>query len=446
MNDDTTPRLPHPENAPFPPVSPSATGERATPPPQAPPPFSSSPPSSQFPPQSPAAPPQSSSQAPRRSRHGTTVAALLAATVLGAGAAAVVTASLVDGKNTTITREVTVGSSSSSPASSVTSVRGVYQRANDSVVEIKVNTTSQLGQAGEAQGSGYVFDKAGHVVTNEHVVDGESAIRVTFANGATYSATLVGSDPTTDLAIIKVDAPSDVLKPLPTGDSAALSVGDPVVAIGSPFGLENTVTLGIVSALHRSMTAPNGFAINDSIQTDAAINHGNSGGPLLNLRGQVVGVNAQIETGGDESGNNAGIGFAIPSNTVKTIANQLIQSGAVKHAYLGVTIQPVPSSLAAQAGVTPGVAVTGVTGGEAADKAGLKEATGTTDVNGESVPTGGDVITAVDGHAVTSSAELQSEIDAHKPGDKIQLSVTRDGKSRTVTVTLGTKPDEAPTS
>jgi S1-C subfamily serine protease len=358
----------------------------------------------------------------------------------------VVTASLVDGNNTTITREVTVGSSSSTPASSVTSVRGVYQRANDSVVEIRVNTTSQLGQTGEAQGSGFVYDKAGHVITNEHVVDGSSSIRVTFANGGTYSATLVGTDPTTDLAVIKVDAPSDAIKPLSTGDSSALQVGDPVVAIGSPFGLENTVTAGIVSALHRSMNAPNGFAINDSIQTDAAINHGNSGGPLLNLRGQVVGVNAQIETGGDESGNNAGIGFAIPSNTVKTIAEQLIQTGAVKHAYLGVSISPISPVAAAQAGVTPGVALTKIEPGKPAQKAGLKAATGQQDVNGVPVPTGGDVITAVDGHEVTSSSELQSEIDAHKPGDKVELTVTRDGKSRAVTVTLGVKPDEAPSS
>ncbi len=319
-------------------------------------------------------------------------------------------------------------------------MRGVYQRAKDSVVEIHVNT-SQLGQQGEAQGSGFVYDAAGHVITNDHVVDGATSVRVQFPNGQSYSATVVGTDPTTDLAVIKVDAPADVLHPLTVGDSAALSVGDPVVAIGSPFGLENTVTLGIVSALHRSMQAPNNFTINDSIQTDAAINHGNSGGPLLNLRGQVVGVNAQIES---DSGDNAGIGFAIPSNTVKTIADQLIGTGNVKHAYLGVTITPIPASALSQLGIAAGVAITKVEPGDAADNAGLKPATGTQDVNGEAVPTGGDVITAVDGHAVTSSSELQSEIDAHKPGDKVQLTVTREGKSRTVTVTLGTKPAQAP--
>ena len=433
MSDETTPPFPPPQNTPFPPT------QSPSPPPQNSP---FSPQSSQFPPTTPQSPPQSSSQQPRRSRPGATaVAALVAATVLGAGGAAVVTASLMHDSGNTVTREVTVSSSSSTPAASVTSVRGVYQRAQNSVVTIHVNTTSELGQQGEAQGSGFVYDRSGHVITNDHVVDGASSVRVEFPNGGTYSATVVGTDPTTDLAVLKVDAPTDVLSPLSLGDSSALSVGDPVVAIGSPFGLDNTVTLGIVSALHRSMDAPNGFTINDSIQTDAAINHGNSGGPLLNLRGQVVGVNAQIES---DSGDNAGIGFAIPSNTVKSIADQLIQTGNVKHAYLGVSITPISASTASQAGVTAGVAITKIEPGEPAEKANLEAATGQEDVNGVPVPTGGDVITAIDGHSVTSAAELQSEIDAHKPGDKVQLSVTRDGTSRTVTVTLGTKPAQAP--
>ena len=446
MSDETTPPFPPPQNTPFPPSeTPPQPTQGAAPPPQAPPfsPQSSqSSQSSPFPPQTPQAPPQSSSQTPRRSHPGTTVAALLAATVLGAGAAAVLTASLVHSDNTTITREVTVSSgSSSTPASSVTSVRGVYDRAKNSVVEIHVNTTTQLGQQGEAQGSGFVYDRAGHVITNDHVVDGATSVRVQFPNGQTYPASVVGTDPTTDLAGIKVDAPTDVVTPLSVGDSAALAVGDPVVAIGSPFGLENTVTLGIVSALHRSMTAPNNFTINDSIQTDAAINHGNSGGPLLNLRGQVVGVNAQIES---DSGDNAGIGFAIPSNTVKSIADQLIATGHVRHAYLGVSIEAIPASAASQLGVPAGLAVQKVESGYAAEKAGLQAGTGQTQVDGETYPTGGDVITAVDGQTVTTAPELQSAIDAHKPGDKVQLTITRGGQSKTVTVTLSTKPAQAP--
>jgi S1-C subfamily serine protease len=342
--------------------------------------------------------------------------------------------------DTTITREVTVsGGSSSTPASSVTSVRGVYDRAKSSVVEIHVATTSDLGQQGEAQGSGFIYDSAGHVITNDHVVDGASSVRVQFPNGASYSASVVGTDPSTDLAVIKVNAPSDVLKPLTLGDSTALQVGDPVVAIGSPFGLENTVTLGIVSALHRSMDAPNGYKINNSIQTDAAINHGNSGGPLLNLRGLVVGVNAQIES---DSGDNAGIGFAIPSNTVSAIAKQLITNGNVRHAYLGVNIGggDIPDLVAGQLGVPAGVMLTGITANTPAARAGLKASTGEQQIDGVNYPTGGDVVTAVDGNKVSTGVELQSAIDAHRPGEKVTLTFTRAGDERTVTVTLATRP------
>ncbi|HEU5212517.1 MAG TPA: PDZ domain-containing protein, partial [Gaiellaceae bacterium] len=186
--------------------------------------------------------------------------------------------------------------------------------------------------------------------------------------------------------------------------------------------------------------APNNFSINDAIQTDAAINHGNSGGPLFNLRGEVVGVNAQIQS---DSGDNAGIGFAIPSNTVKSIADQLISKGNVKHAYLGVQITEIPSAAAGQLGEAAGVAVRQVVAGQPAAKAGLKAATSTRVLDGQQYPTGGDVITAVDGQKVTTAAELQSLVDAHRPGDKIQLSVTRNGSSRTVTVTLGTRPAQA---
>jgi putative serine protease PepD len=214
-----------------------------------------------------------------------------------------------------------------------------------------------------------------------------------------------------------------------------------VVAIGSPFGLDQTVTSGIVSALHRQMDAPNGFTINDSIQTDAAINHGNSGGPLLNLRGQVVGVNAQIETAeNNASSDNAGVGFAIPSNTVKAIANQLIANGNVEHAYLGVGVQEIPASVASQLGQAAGVAITGVREGTPAESANLKASTSTQTIAGTPYPTGGDVITAIDGKEVSSSAELQSAIDAKRPGDKVTLTIVRSGDERTITVTLTQRP------
>jgi putative serine protease PepD len=218
-----------------------------------------------------------------------------------------------------------------------------------------------------------------------------------------------------------------MLEPLRLGDSSALGVGDSVVAMGSPFGLEGTVTSGIVSALHRQMTAPNTFTINDSIQTDAAINHGNSGGPLLDQRGRVIGVNAQIES---ESGGNDGVGFAIPSNTVRSIVAQLVETGQAAHAYLGVGLLTVPG----------GVAVTEVKSGTPAEQAELRAATGSRTVNGQQIPTGGDVILALDGQAVSNSAELQSAVDAKRPGDTVSITLLRSGDRRTIRVTLGTRP------
>src|SRR6476646_4958814 len=267
-------------------------------------------------------------------------------------------------------------------------------------------------QTQHALGSGFVYDGNGHIVTNQHVVDGAQSISVRFWNGATYRATLVGSDPSTDIAVIKVAAPASMLHPLGLGDSGSLQVGQGVVAIGSPFGLQETVTAGIVSALHREMTAPNNFTIADSIQTDAAINHGNSGGPLLALDGKVIGVNAQIES---DSGGSDGVGFAIPANTVRSIASQLIGSGSVKHAYLGVGI----------ASAQNGVKLTEVRPGTPAAQAGLQT---------------GDVVTAVGSRQVRAADELGTAIDAKKPGDRVTLTYTRNGASHSVTVTLEERP------
>ena len=221
------------------------------------------------------------------------------------------------------------------------SVADVYRGAHASVVEITVTTTGQSDPFGgpggttEAQGSGFVYDDEGHIVTNEHVVEGAESVEVRFSNGETRTATVVGTDPSTDLAVLHVDADDSLLEPLELAPSSSVAVGEAVVAIGSPFGLEDTVTTGIVSALGRSMEAPNGYTINDSIQTDAAINHGNSGGPLLDLEGRVIGVNSQIAS---ESGGNDGVGFAIPSDTVERIVGQLLDGGEVQHAYLGVSV------------------------------------------------------------------------------------------------------------
>jgi S1-C subfamily serine protease len=286
---------------------------------------------------------------------------------------------------------------------------------------------SSLGGAQQAQGSGFVLDRNGHVVTNHHVVSGGGTIRVVLWNGKSYRAELVGEDPSTDLAVLRIDAPASALVPLQLTDSSEVEVGDTVVAIGSPFGLDGTLTSGIVSALHRQITAPNDFSIADSIQTDAAINHGNSGGPLLDARGRVIGVNTQIES---ESGGNVGIGFAVPSNTVRSSTQQLIRSGEVAHAYLGIQMVAVPN----------GVAITDVRDGTPAEEAGLRAATGTRLENGQEVPTGGDVIVEFDGNTITSAAELQAAVDARQPGDTARITVLRGGERRTVEVTLGTRP------
>src|SRR5689334_19412995 len=348
---------------------------------------------------------------PRRSRPTIIVASLLAAACLGAGGGAIAYSNLRDNGSSTVVKQVTVQQADQASAAPL-SVNQIYRRAYRGVVEITVteaSTGTPFGGSGgtqQAQGSGWVYDSDGHIVTNDHVVDGATSIKVRFSDGKTYSATTVGTDRSTDLAVIKVDAPSSELYPLSVGDSTQLQVGDGVVAIGSPFGLEETVTSGIVSALHRAIQGQTKFTINDAIQTDAAINHGNSGGPLLNSQGQVVGVNSQIKSG---SGDNAGIGFAIPSATVGKIARELIGSGKAVHAYLGVQIDINATNARLAA----------VVGGQAAAKAGLKA---------------GDVITAVGGHDVASGDDLSRIVDTYKPGDSVTVTYTRNGSSHTTTV------------
>jgi len=367
--------------------------------------------------------------------------ALVAALAIGAGAGAIVYSAVSSPSTKTVVRQIPVADSEPTANNSALTVGEIYRRSYKGVVEITVTSSGSSSPLGgedqRAQGSGFVYDSKGNVVTNEHVVDGATSVSVRFWNGDSYPARVVGSDPSTDLAVIKVDAPASILKPLPLGDSSKLLVGDGVVAIGSPFGLEETVTSGIVSALHRQMQAPNDFIINDSIQTDAAINHGNSGGPLLNSRGQVIGVNSQIRS---DSGGSDGVGFAIPSDTIKTIASQLIASGKVEHAYLGVSVATIPSSVASDLNLVEGVELKAVRSGTPAARAKLHAATGMKTVDGDPYPTGGDVITAVDGQKVTTSEGLQRAIDAKRPGDTISLEFWRDGESHTIDVKLATRP------
>jgi S1-C subfamily serine protease len=381
--------------------------------------------------------------ASRRTRTLTVTAALVAAAALGAGGG-VAAYSALDSEDGGSAAAPQVIAESPQPAASTSeslSVSEIYEQAQKSVVEITSTSSQGSGLGGEqqaqGQGSGFVFDTEGHIVTNDHVVEGAEGVSVRFSDGSTYDGTVVGTDPSTDLAVIKVDAPAELLVPLELGDSTQLSVGEGVVAMGSPFGLEGTVTSGIVSALNRSMTSPNNFTINNSIQTDAAINHGNSGGPLLNGAAEVVGVNTQIKS---ESGGSDGIGFAIPSSTVATIVPQIISGGSVQHAYLGVGVASLSQSVADELGVPAGAMVTEVREGTPAAEAGLRAATGSAMVDGQSYPTGGDVITAVDDTTVTNGADLQTAIDAKRPGDTVSITYTRDGTSTTVQVSLGTRP------
>ena len=295
-------------------------------------------------------------------------------------------------------------------------------------------------QEQQAQGSGFVIDKDGHVVTNYHVVEGAKKVQVSFSDEEKKDATVVGTDPSTDIAVLKIQgAWSRSLTPLALGSSSAVEVGDAVVAIGNPFGLERTVTAGIVSALQRRIQAPNGFQIDQAIQTDAAINHGNSGGPLLNANGDVIGVNAQIES---ESGGNVGIGFAIPIDTVKDVASQLIKDGKVEHAYLGVDIATITSDLADnfRVPVDKGVLVQHVREGSPAADAGLKGGTMQVVLAGTTYWLGGDVITKADGQPLETSDQLASVVTSKQPGDSLDLEVHRGQETLNVTVELGRQP------
>ncbi len=360
------------------------------------------------------------------------VVAVLAAALAGAGAGAGIYAAL-NSSESTIVRQVQVAGPAQPISENGLSVNQIYRGAYRGVVEITV-----VGAEGRAEGSGFVYDQQGHVLTNQHVVDSGGSISVRFWNGASRKATLVGSDPSTDVAVVKVDGATSLLHPLLLGNSSKMQVGDDVVAIGSPFGLEETVTRGIVSALHRQMTSPNGFSIDDSIQTDAAINHGNSGGPLLNGGGEVIGINSQIAGG---SGGNEGVGFAVPSNTVRSVASQLISSGQAKHAYLGVSMETIPADVAPRLHMPAGVEVAQVRDPDTpAGKAGLRGANGQTVVAGQPYSTGGDVITAVDGKPVHTTDELGRAIASKQPGDQVVITYVRAGRTFHVKVTLANRP------
>jgi S1-C subfamily serine protease len=332
-------------------------------------------------------------------------------------------------------------------------VREIYKRDAPGVVQVTTTTKVQLPQTDwfgnpfgipdtEVQrslGSGFVIDKAGYIVTNYHVIGNAKKVNVSFSNSDSMTAEIIGRDPATDLALLKVRASSRALKPLDFGDSDTVQVGDQVAAIGNPLGLDRSITLGIVSALHRSLTSPQGTPIDRVIQTDAALNHGNSGGPLLNAQGKVVGVSSAISTGDTGAQGNIGIGFAIPINTVQDVVAELKTQGHVDHPYLGVVTRPVTSAMARifNLPVDRGLLVESVAPGSGAERAGLHGGSDQVVVEGESYQLGGDVITKVDGMSVPTVERLREIVATHKPGESISIDYFRGAQKGSADVKLG---------
>jgi S1-C subfamily serine protease len=380
------------------------------------------------------------------------MAGALFAAALAGGTVAVIGAAIIGtGEHTTTIRELVPAAPTLPADVSQTSqdrpltVRDIYDRDAPGVVQVTTTTKVKLPQTDwfgnpfgppgtEVQrslGSGFVIDKAGYIVTNYHVVGNAQSVHVSFSNNDSMKAEMIGKDPATDVALLKVEASSRALKPLSLGDSDGVHVGDQVAAIGNPLGLDRSITLGIVSALHRSLTSPEGTPIDRVIQTDAALNHGNSGGPLLNAQGQVVGVSSAVSTG-NLGETNTGIGFAIPINTVRDVVAELRAHGHVDHPYLGVVTRPVSTAMARifNLPVQKGLLVESVAPGSGADRAGLRGGTSQVVVEGESYQLGGDVITKADGVSVSTTEELREIVSELKPGDSLPVvfyRVTADG-------------------
>jgi S1-C subfamily serine protease len=302
---------------------------------------------------------------------------------------------------------------------------------------------------GQATGSGIVIDNNGTILTNYHVVENAIKVTVSFEKGKTVNAQVVGKDPSNDLAVLRIHPDGLTLHPLTLGSSSGVQVGDPVLAIGNPFDLERTLTTGVISALQRQITAPNGFAIDNVLQTDAPINPGNSGGPLLDASGRVIGINSQIETGGS-GGGSVGIGFAVPIDTAKSEISQLEKGGTVRGAYIGLTSLTIDGSLSAlNLPVKSGALVQSVQKGTPAERAGIRGGNVSGSTEGGQVAVGGDIIVSIDGKQVNSSEDLANDISAKKPGDKVTVGLERaNGKGgyehKTVSVTLASRPNSVP--
>jgi S1-C subfamily serine protease len=334
--------------------------------------------------------------------------------------------------------------------SSPRTVNEIYRRTDSGVAFVESDgvtaPTTEIpglptppGGSSKATGSGFALDSQGFVLTNAHVVEGADRVRVRFGDSDLVKAEVKGTDPSSDLAVLKVDPGKVKLKPIPLGDSSGVRVGDAAIAIGNPFGLEHTVTTGIVSALQRSIDAPNGFSIENAIQTDASINPGNSGGPLLDSAGRVIGINSQIETGGGNNGS-IGIGFAIPINLAKKVVPALKAGGEVLHAYIGVTTAPVPDDVKGLP-TKDGALVQDVAPGSPARDAGFKAGSRR---RSDGLLLGGDIIAKVDNVHIRDPQDVAAAISDNKPGDKITIEYYRGKTLRKVELTLGKRPKRVP--
>jgi S1-C subfamily serine protease len=358
------------------------------------------------------------------------------------------------GRTTTVYQSplaTATASRSDTSGSGALTARDIYRRDAPGVAFIRARTLAPTsspfdvfgggGGSDESTGSGFVLDRKGHVLTNAHVVDDAVAVTVTFGGKRTTEARIVGKDDSTDLALLKVDPKGLDLRPLELGDSSSVEVGDPTVAIGNPFGFDRTLTTGVISALQRRITAPDGYTIENVIQTDAAINPGNSGGPLIDAGGRVIGINSQIATGGNGSGS-VGIGFAIPIDTAKSVIAELKASGRVQRPWLGIEFVPVDASMR-DLGVdaSSGLLVQSVRRGGPAARAGIIGGHRLVQLpTGDQLALGGDVVTAIDGRPTRNADDVRRALEGRKPGDGVAVRVTRDGKERTVDVTLGNRP------
>jgi putative serine protease PepD len=344
--------------------------------------------------------------------------AIVAALLLGAGVGGAVGAAVALETDSDASAEP--AAANEPVADTTSSTAALYNRVKNAVVEVHAANGSgdespfEDQTPGRATGSGFVIDEEGRIVTNQHVVDGAESVRVEFADGTEVGAEVLGTDPSTDIAVLDVDRPSSDLTPLRFAPTGGLEVGNPVIVLGSPFGLEGTLTTGVISAVGREIQSPNGFTIENAVQTDAALNHGNSGGPVLDTQGRVVGVAAQIRS---ESGGSDGVGYAVPGDTAKRVADELIEDGRVEHAYLGVGLEDDGAAR-----------LVNVVEGSPAARAGLRI---------------GDVVVEVDGEAIATGDDLRQAIDAKKPGDELELKVRRGSDERDVTVELGTRPETA---